>query len=162
VSSARAIFLLTMRSSRLIVAVVWLATAACPSPDTTKKAMDALIAANAPPDELPVMRNRELPFKYPDALFASKVQANVTLRIYIDSVGMVWPESTQVVQTSGYPALDSAAVRGAPQLQFLPARREGKPVAVSIKLPVLFRHPGASPVPGDTILRPKATAPATP
>ncbi len=151
-----------MRLFRALAACTFLAAAACPSPDTTKKAIDALTAATAPPDELPVMLNRELPFRYPDALFASKVQANVTIRIYIDSTGVVWPESTRVVQTSGHPELDSAAVRGAPQLRFIPAKREGKPVAVSIKLPVFFRHPGAPPVPGDTILRPKATAPATP
>ena len=151
-----------MRFPRALAAGTALLAAACPSPDTTKQAIDALAAANAPPDELPVMLNRALPFRYPDALFASKVQANVTIRIYIDSTGVVWPESTKVVTTSGHPELDSAAVRGAPQLRFLPAKREGKPVAVSIKLPVFFRYPGAPAVPGDSVLRPKATAPATP
>ena len=151
-----------MQLPRALAVGAVLLAAACPSPDTTKKAIDALTAAGAPPDELPVMLNRELPFRYPDALFASKVQANVTIRIYIDSSGVVWPESTKVVTTSGHPELDSAAVRGAPQLRFIPAKREGKPVGVSIKLPVLFRYPGASPVPSDSVLRPKATAPATP
>lgn len=151
-----------MRSIRVLAACALFVATACPSPDTTKKAIDALAAAGAPPDELPVMLNRDLPFRYPDALFTSKVQANVTIRIFIDSTGTVWPESTRVVTTSGHPEFDSAAVRGAPQLRFLPAKREGKPVAVSIKLPVFFRYPGASPVPGDSVLRPKATAPATP
>jgi TonB family protein len=138
------------------------ALAACPSPDSTKKAIDALAEAGAPPDELPVMLNRELPFRYPDALYSAKVQANVVLRIFIDSTGAVWPESTRVVQTSAHPELDSAAVRGVPQLRFLPAKRGGKPVGVSIKLPVFFRYAGGPAVPGDSILKPKATAPATP
>ena len=36
------------------------------------------------PDVAPVMLNKELPFRYPPALYAQKVQGNVTLRIYID------------------------------------------------------------------------------
>ena len=48
------------------------------------------------PDSLPVMRNVELPFHYPPALYAQKVQGNVTLRLYIDSLGVVRPESTMV------------------------------------------------------------------
>jgi hypothetical protein len=62
------------------------------------------------------------------------------------------------VQTSGYPLLDSAAVHGAPELHFKPAMTKGKPVAVTITLPVYFRYPGAPPLPGDTVLNPK-TAP---
>jgi TonB family protein len=116
----------------------------------------------APPEHLPVMLNHELPFHYPDALFSLKVQANVTLGIYIDSTGMVWPESTRVLQTSGYAALDTAAVRGAPQLQFKPAMTKGKPVAVMIKLPVYFRYPGAPPLAGDSVLEPKAAPTKTP
>jgi periplasmic protein TonB len=151
-----------MRLPRCLAVCTLGAFLACPSPDTTKKAIDALTEASAPPDEMPVMLNRELPFRYPDALYASKVQANVTLRIFIDSAGAVWPDSTRVVQSSSHPEMDSAAVRGVPQLRFLPAKRGGRAVAVSIKLPVFFRYPGGPAVPGDTILRPKATAPATP
>ena len=33
------------------------------------------------PDELPVMLNKELPFRYPPSLYSRKVQANVTLRV---------------------------------------------------------------------------------
>ena len=36
----------------------------------------------AQPDVAPVMLNKELPFRYPPALYAQKVQGNVTLRIY--------------------------------------------------------------------------------
>jgi TonB family protein len=151
-----------MRSLHALAACVLLGAAACPSPDSTRKAVDAMTAAAQVPDELPVMLNQELPFKYPDALFASKVQANVMLRIYIDSAGTVWPESTVVLQSSGYPQLDSAAVRGVPQLRFVPAKLKKAPIGVAIKLPVFFRRPDARPLPGDTILRPKATAPATP
>ena len=105
------------------------------------------------PEVLPRMTNRDLPFRYPAALYSQKVQGNVTLRIYIDSTGKVTPDSTRVVETSGYSALDSAAVRGSRELNFVPARRRGAPMPVSILFPVYFRHPEAAALPGDTILQ---------
>jgi TonB family protein len=107
------------------------------------------------PDELPVMLNREPPFQYPAALFAQKIQGNVTLRIFIDRHGRVRPESTRVEASSGYASLDSSAVTGTHDLRFRPAKLNGQPMAVSILFPVFFRHPGASPLPGDTVLRPR-------
>ena len=109
------------------------------------------VQAPGPPEVLPVMRNSEPPFHYPPALYAQKVQANVTLHLHIDSLGTVTAESTFVVDSSGYPALDSAAIAGARALQFSPAQRDGRPVAVSVKFPILFRHPDAAPpTPGDS------------
>jgi TonB family protein len=105
------------------------------------------------PDELPVMLNNEPPFRYPAPLFAQKVQGNVTLRIFIDQDGRVRPESTRVMKSSGYASLDSSAVTGSQDLRFTPARVNGAPMAVSILFPVFFRHPQASPLPGDTVLR---------
>jgi protein TonB len=109
---------------------------------------------------MPVMLNKELPFRYPPALYAGKVQGNVTLRIHIDSTGAVWPESTIVVESSGYPALDSAAVKGSQQLRFEPAKLRGKPLGISILLPIFFRHPKGRPLPGDTILQGPGRVPA--
>jgi TonB family protein len=150
------------RTLRTLAAGALVACAACPSPDTTKQAVDALTASAQVPDQLPVMLNQELPFRYPDALFASKVQANVILRIYIDSAGVVWPESTLVLQTSGYAALDSAAVRGAPELRFTPAKLKGKPIGVALKLPVYFRHPGVPPLASDSTLHKEPAGAAKP
>ena len=102
----------------------------------------------------PVMLNEELPFRYPAALYAQRVQGNVYLRLYIDREGKVLPESTVVAEPSGYPSLDSAAVRGAQDLYFEPAKtRGGDSVSVAVLYPVFFRHPQASPLPGDTILQ---------
>jgi len=105
------------------------------------------------PDVLPEMINRDLPFRYPPALYSRKVQGNVTLRIFIDAQGKVAADSTMVVETSSYAALDSAAVKGSRELRFVPARRRGDAIPVSILFPVYFRHPDAAPLPGDTILR---------
>ena len=110
------------------------------------------------PEVLPQMINKELPFRYPPALYSRKVQGNVTLRIFIDAQGRVAADSTRVVETSSFAALDSAAVKGSRELRFVPARRRGDAIPVSILFPVYFRHPDAPPLPGDTILRQRPQA----
>lgn len=105
------------------------------------------------PDELPVLINTDLPFRYPAALYARKVQGNVTLSLYIDQDGRVIADSTRVEEPSGYPALDSAAITGARDLRFVPAKLHGDAMPVSVLFPVYFRHPEASPLPGDSILK---------
>lgn len=110
------------------------------------------------PDVAPVMLNKELPFRYPPALYAQKVQGNVTLRIFIDKDGQIIPDSTRVAETSGFNALDSAAMKGSRELKFEPAKTLGQPVPVSILLPVFFRHPDAPPLPGDSLIRKDSSA----
>ena len=112
------------------------------------------------PDVLPVMLNKDLPFRYPPSLYAKKVQANVMLRVFIDKEGQIVSESTHVAESSGYPPLDSAAVKGSNDLRFIPAKTRGEPVPVSILFPVYFRHPEAPPLPGDTILKKTGATPA--
>jgi TonB family protein len=131
-----------------------LGASACIDKRDAKKMIEAL-QSSLVPDSLPVMQNTELPFKYPPELYAQKVQGNVTLRIHIDAQGVVRPESTSVVESSGYAALDTAAVRGARDLRFKPAFAKGAPLAISVLFPVYFRHPEASPLPGDTVLKPR-------
>ncbi|MEO8578761.1 MAG: energy transducer TonB [Gemmatimonadales bacterium] len=109
------------------------------------------------PDIAPVMLNKELPFRYPPALYAQKVQGNVTLRIFIDREGSIVGDSTRVAETSGFTALDSAAMKGSRELKFEPAKTLGQAVPVSILLPVFFRHPDAPPLAGDSII-PRDTA----
>lgn len=133
-----------------------LGLSACITKDDAKQAIQALAQSRGEtPDQLPVMQNSVLPFKYPHALYAQKVQGNVVLRLFIDSTGALRPESTRVEESSTYPALDSAALTGSRALLFTPAKIRGRPVPVSIKFPVFFRHPQAPPPPGDSILRPK-------
>ena len=131
-----------------------LLTAACIGEKETKVIKETFDAVERRPDSLPLMLNKRPPFQYPAALLARKVQANVTLRIHIDSTGKVVPESTTVFESSRSPELDSAALRGAKDLRFLPAKKRGHPVPVSLLFPVYFRAPGEPPLPGDTILRP--------
>ena len=65
----------------------------------------------APPDqEAPVPLNGEAPIQYPPRLFDQRVEGEVVLRLFADSTGRLKPESSKVAESSGYPALDSAAV----------------------------------------------------
>ena len=105
------------------------------------------------PDEKPVMVNRDLPFHYPGALYARRLQGNVTLRLYIDANGLTVPESTRVEESRGHPAFDSAAVLGAAGLRFIPAKLHGEPMGLTILFPVYFRHPEAPPRPEDSSLK---------
>lgn len=103
-------------------------------------------------DAEPVMLNDEFPFRYPPALWAQRVQGDVVLRLFVDTAGVPVDDSTRIDTPSGIPALDSAALEGAPRLRFSPGRRGNAPVAVAVLFPVLFRHPDSPPLPGDSAL----------
>jgi protein TonB len=120
--------------------------------DTSQKVAQAFQNGAPKPDEPPRMLNGELPFHYPPALYARKVQGNVTLYLYIDRNGQATSDSTRIEESSGYAALDSAAVKGSQELHFVPAKLRGEPIGVPILFPVYFRHPEAHALPGDTIL----------
>lgn len=105
------------------------------------------------PDEMPALLNAEVPFRYPAALYARKVQGNVTLELFIDRNGRVVADSTRIDEPSGFRELDSAAVTGSPELRFVPAKLRGEAIPVSILFPVYFRNPEARPLPGDSALQ---------
>jgi protein TonB len=137
--------------------LLFVGTAGCKKGEGSSSAFQTV---GRQPDVAPVMLNKELPFRYPPALYAQKVQGNVTLRIYIDSNGAIVADSTRVAETSGFSALDSAAMKGSRDLKFDPAKTRGQPVPVSILLPVFFRHPDAPPLAGDSIIKRDSTAPS--
>lgn len=90
----------------------------------------------------PVALNAQTPVEYPPALFDQGIEGTVILRLYADTAGVLVNDSTRVQESSGFPALDSAAVAAAPNLTFAPARHDGRPVAASFLQPIYFRHPG--------------------
>jgi protein TonB len=139
-----------------VLMALWI-VAACGDHETSQRVAQAFQAGTPAPDEVPRMLNTELPFRYPAALYARKVQGNVTLRLRIDRDGQVSVDSTRIEESSGYAALDSAAVKGSQELHFIPAKLRGEPMPVTILFPVYFRHPDAHALPGDTILKRGAT-----
>lgn len=136
----------------LAIAALIVPLAGCVGDQDTKNMAAVFSGSGARPDELPVMLNKQPPFRYPTAAYAQKIQGNTTLRIFIDANGNLVADSTQIAESSGNASLDSAAVVGARELRFVPAKRNGQGEAISILFPVYWRHPDAPPLPGDTIL----------
>jgi protein TonB len=142
-----------MPPARLFALLVVVATTTLACADAGKPSRLASALRRDVPDEVPALLNTELPFRYPAELYLRRVQGNVTLQLYVDSSGHVVTDSTRVEEPSGFPGLDSAALRGARELRFVPAKRAGVPMAVGILFPVYFRHPEAPPLPGDSVLQ---------
>ncbi len=94
-------------------------------------------------DDPPVAVNPVSPVEYPAALYARGIEGKVVLRLFVSEAGQINPESTTVAESSGYPALDSAALAAVPHFRFAPALRNGTAVAASFLQPVHFRHPEA-------------------
>jgi len=130
---------------------LYLAVSACSEQTRTMRVGGSNWFRGNQPDELPLMTNPELPFRYPVPLFQRRVQGNVLLRLYVDSSGTVISDSTRVTEPSSEPLFDSAAVAGAMQLRFKAARRKGVPIAVVLLYPVHFRHPEGRKLPGDSL-----------
>lgn len=99
----------------------------------------------------PELLTKELPFVYPPALFEARIEGDVGLRLFVDSLGLVVQESTTVIEPSGHAEFDSAAVAGAPYLEFQPARNDGARVGRTVVLPVKFRVPPADSQRRDTL-----------
>ena len=93
-------------------------------------------------DESPVIVNANSPVVYPERFAQERIEGTVLLRLYVDSAGAVVRDSTRIAESSGYPALDSAALAGVPGLRYAPARSRGAAVATAFLQPVHFRNPG--------------------
>jgi len=128
---------------RAALAVVALAVlAGCGrKPDATVTLPTNLAASTPRRDEPPVALDPEPPVVYPPALYQQRISGTVLLRLFVDETGRVLPDSTRVQESSGYPALDSAALAAAPKLHYAPALRNGAPVATLFTQPIHFRHP---------------------
>jgi len=92
------------------------------------------------PEALPRQLS-ESPFHFPQELWDAGVEGETVLELHLSELGQV--DSVHVNSPSGYAAFDSAAVRGARDLRFEPARRGGETVAVRVLLPVQFHFPAA-------------------
>ncbi len=92
-------------------------------------------------DEPPVALDPESQVVYPAAVFQQRISGTVLLRLFVDETGRLVPDSTRVQESSGYPALDSAALAAVPRLHYAPALRSGTAVATLFTQPVHFRHP---------------------
>jgi TonB family protein len=89
----------------------------------------------------PVPLNPNSPVDYPPTLAAQGIEGTVLLRLMVDTNGTIVRDSTRVAESSGYPALDSAAMQAVPSLRYAPAERDGAKVAMAFLQPIYFRTP---------------------
>lgn len=129
-------------SLRLCVAVA-VASAACGGAEDSTVRLPENAATPRKGDDPPVMINAQTPVEYPAALYARGIEGKVVLRLYADTAGALLSDSTRVAESSGYPALDSAALAAVPRFKFAPALKDGQPVSGAFLQPVHFRHPQA-------------------
>lgn len=78
----------------------------------------------------------DAPIEYPLQMWDDNLEGETMLRVRVGETGDV--DSVEVVETSGHPSFDSAAVQGALQLRFTPARQDGKRIEVWAHVPVRF------------------------
>lgn len=89
----------------------------------------------APPEALDAARNRRP--NYPDASRRRGEEGVVRVELLVDSTGRV--ADVRILESSGFSALDAAALRSLREWRFRPAQRAGVPVAASITTAVHFR-----------------------
>jgi protein TonB len=74
---------------------------------------------------------------YPEELWDAGAEGTTTLRLFVHADGSA--DSAQVGKSSGYPALDEAALQGVASLRFKAARQRERTVGTWVQLPVHFR-----------------------
>lgn len=109
----------------------------CAAPDQAEDDSDPQALGFEPP----VVTNPEPPVEYPADLYEQQVEGVVLVHLYLDEQGAVVADSTRIHESSGYPGLDSAALRSVTELTFAPAHLDGAPVATVFLQPFHFRHP---------------------
>ncbi len=109
--------------------VVPLAAAACGS--------DAPIE---PPEPL----YGEEPVEYPLSMWDSGVEGRTVLRVHVTARGEV--DSVEVAESSGTPALDSAAVEGVSAMRFRPARQGDRRIDAWATVPIEFTQRPPAPL----------------
>ena len=78
----------------------------------------------------------EVPIEYPIHMWDQDMEGETLLRVRVDDTGGV--DSVEVVESSGHPPFDSAALEGARDLRFSPARQGGKRIEVWAHVPIRF------------------------
>lgn len=89
----------------------------------------------------------ESPFRYPIDEWDGDVEGEVVVMVHVTAVGDV--DSVYVLESSGQPALDSAALAGTRELDFAPGRRGDERIDMWAKLPVRFTKPDSVPSGGE-------------
>ncbi len=99
-------------------------------------AMGSLACGGDGPIERPSPLAGQMTIEYPLSLWDQGIEGQCLLKVRVNELGRV--DSVVVMDSSGYPAFDSAAIHGARELRFRPARKAGKRIDVWAQVPVHF------------------------
>jgi len=88
------------------------------------------------PDGMPVPSKRNRMPAYPEVARQNKWTGTVRLELEVDEKGRV--TAVHVVGSSGYPVLDEAAAKAAEKWSFTPATLNGRPMPVTVPIPMNF------------------------
>ncbi|MGI9039008.1 MAG: energy transducer TonB [Gemmatimonadota bacterium] len=125
--------------TRTGIAVAWaLASLGCA--DTPRAAGGLQLGVDDAPLRPPTRIDDGAAFEYPTDAWDEGVGGTTVLKLLISKRGTV--ESAVVVESSGSPSLDSAALANVTRLRYRPAAQGGSPVEVWGRLPVIFPVPG--------------------
>ena len=99
-----------------------------------------------PVEDMPRYDQRELgrALRYPETARRNGLEGEVVLRILIDKTGLV---ADIKVDRSTNPAFEAEAIRAVRKTSFTPAIQQGRPIAVWIQIPVLFKLDDGTPEP---------------
>jgi protein TonB len=115
---------------------------ASPAPAETQSASVAPVVRTAtalllvPPRPVAGMETNRAP-TYPPSALRRGEQGRVMLRVNVSADGT--PLDVALLETSGHPSLDSAALSAVRQWRFIPAMQGGTPVPAIAEVPVRFR-----------------------
>jgi len=122
-------------TSRVGVTVVLVAMlAGCA--DTSRAVGGLQLGVEDAPLRPPTRIDNGQPFQFPPQAWQEGAGGTTVLKLLISRQGTV--DSAMVLESSGHPSLDSAALAQASELRFEPAAQGGDPVQVWGRLPVIF------------------------
>lgn len=126
-----------VKASWWVIALAPIALGSTGCADTMNPAAGNLrIGVQSEPLRPPARRDTLHPFEYPRAAWSRGASGTTVLKILISAEGTV--DSAFVLETSGDPALDSAAVANARYLEWDAAHQGGKPIPIWGRLPVVY------------------------
>ena len=137
-----------MRKAVYIVVAMCCVGCEPPADDTPPEAvtpLDSSTITRAPTSAdttLPTVVSDASPFVYPVEQWDSGVEGETELMILVSEMGEV--DSVYVSKESGLAPFDSAALAGARQLRFSPARTGERRIAKWIRVPIRFSREGAT------------------
>jgi TonB family protein len=97
--------------------------------------------------DLPVLGS-VVPIKYPVEARVEKAEGTVVIKVLVSETG--WTEKIELKQTSGYASLDRAAMQTAKSWRYQPGKRDGKPTAMWVDVPIVFKAQPPEPNPPAT------------